>query len=145
MILQSNDFEPDQVIPTKHTCDGEDWSPHLKWSEYPEVTKSFALSCMDPDAPTGNWVHWVMINIPVSESELEEGAEKPTGAIEIANDFGKESYGGPCPPAGTHHYVFVVYALDTDQLIDVTKDNFAAKVQEHTIAKAELIGTYSRE
>lgn len=64
--------------------------------------------------------------------------------IEVANDFGKENYGGPCPPSGVHHYVFTVYALDLERLDDLSKQNFLFKVQEHVIDKAELIGVYSR-
>ncbi len=144
MILKSNSFNHNEDIPRIHTCDSEDISPHLHWADYPDGTKSFALSCIDPNAPGGNWVHWIMINIPISVTELMEGAQKPPGASEIINGFGKEEYGGPCPPAGTHHYVFTVYALDTDQLIEVNKDNFVQKVKEHIIEEAELMGSYSR-
>jgi len=144
MQLHSNNFSHNQTIPAKYTCDGQDVSPHLQWSDFPEGTKSFALSCLDPDAPGGNFVHWLIINIPASVTELTESTAIPAGAVELDNGFGKKSYGGPCPPSGTHCYFFTVHALDTDQLIDIDKNNFAEKVKEHSLAKAELVGRYSR-
>jgi len=141
MQLQSNDFNHQGDIPARFTCDGEDVSPYLNWSDVPEKTKSFALSCMDPDAPTGNWIHWLIVNIPADVNEIAQGQ---TVGQEIANDFGKEAYGGPCPPSGQHRYFFTVYALDVETLEGVTKENFVEKLKEHTIDSAELIGLYQR-
>lgn len=141
MQLQSNDFDHQGDIPSKFTCDGQDISPHLQWSGFPEETKGFALSCMDPDAPSGNWVHWLIVNIPVGTTELVQGT---TAGQEINNDFGKPAYGGPCPPSGQHRYFFKVYALDIETLDGVTKENFVEKVKEHTLDSAELIGLYQR-
>jgi Raf kinase inhibitor-like YbhB/YbcL family protein len=144
MIIKSNDFEDNQNLDPKFTCDGQDISPHLRWGEAPEGTKSFALSCVDPDAPGGDFIHWLMINIPATTTELPQGAALPPGAVEIANDFGKTSYGGPCPPSGVHRYVFTVYALDVEKLDNVTKENFFQKVNECVIDSAQIIGLYSR-
>lgn len=144
MILQSRNFQNMKDIPTKFTGDGKDITPHLQWNGFPENTKSFALACIDPDAPSGRWVHWVMINIPASITELEEGATLPSGAKEITNDFGQTHYGGPCPPSGTHRYFFTVWALDVEKLEGVTKDNIENKAKEHQLDSAELVGLYQR-
>lgn len=142
MELKSNDFGDNQDMPSELTCDGQDLSPHLSWGPAPEGTKSFALSCIDPDAPMGNFVHWLVCNIPASVTELERG-QKPPG-LEVQNDFGKASYGGPCPPSGKHRYFFVVYALNTETLEGVTRENFLEKVREHIIDRTELVGLYQK-
>jgi Raf kinase inhibitor-like YbhB/YbcL family protein len=144
MELMSNDFGNNEDMPKELTCDGKDVSPHLAWSEPPEGTKGFAISCIDPDAPMGDWVHWLVCNIPGNVTELEKGQDPP--GTEIRNDFGKPSYGGPCPPSGKHRYVFAVYALDTDKLdtSGMIKDSFVHRVKEHTIGSAQLIGLYER-
>jgi len=142
MKLVSNDFENNGMIDSRFTCDGKDISPHLKWEEVPSGTKSFALSCNDPDAPIGDWIHWYVHTIPSDVNEITQGG--PIPGIEVKNDFGKTSYGGPCPPSGTHRYFFRVYALDVEKLEGVKKKNFREKVKEHTIESAELIGLYKR-
>ncbi len=143
MELRSNDFENNGDMPSELTCEGQDISPHLAWSGAPEGTKSFAVSCIDPDAPMGDFVHWLVCNIPANVNELQKG-EKPPG-LEIENDFGKPGYGGPCPPSGKHRYFFVVYALDVEKLEGVTKENFLQVVGEHTIDRAELVGLYQKK
>jgi len=106
MILQSVDIKPGGSIPALHTCDSANISPHLEWSEVPAGTKSFALSCFDPDSPSGNFCHWLVVNIPASAHELSQGGR--TGGDDLKNDFGGRGYGGPCPMKGTHHYVFTL-------------------------------------
>jgi hypothetical protein len=130
------------MIPQKYTCDGADISPHLKWKNAPEDTKSFAVSCNDPDAPAGDWIHWIVHDIPSDVKEIPQGS--PVPGSEAENDFGKISYGGPCPPGGVHRYFFRVYALDTESLMGITKSNFKDKFEEHAIVKAELMGKYGR-
>ncbi|MFC1686994.1 YbhB/YbcL family Raf kinase inhibitor-like protein [Patescibacteria group bacterium] len=142
MQLKSLDFSHNDQIPARFTCDDQDVSPHLTWHEPPENTKSFALSCKDPDAPEGNWDHWLIVNIPASVNEIPQSE---TIGEEISNDFGKTGYGGPCPPLGTHRYIFKIYALDMEKLNGITKENFVEKVQEHTIESAELVGLYQRQ
>ncbi len=144
MKLESQAFNSQNDIPKVYTCDGEDVSPHLIWSEYPEETKSFALTCSDPDAPLGDFVHWRVANIPVMINELRENCRCPAGAVEIENDFAKTKYGGPCPPSGKHQYIFKIYALNTGKLEGLTSDNFLEQVQLHTIDSAELTGFYQR-
>lgn len=145
MEITSRDFTHNQPIPPIHTCDGQDISPHLVWSGIPEGTKSFALSCIDPDAPMGDFIHWFVCNIPASASEIAQGGPLPAGALEVVNDFGKASYGGPCPPSGTHRYFFTIYALRVSDLGTVSKKEFLKKVKENELASAELIGLYQRK
>ncbi len=142
MQLESNDFEQNGMIPPKFTCKGEDISPHLKWMNPPKNTKSYALSCNDPDAPIGNWIHWYVYDIPADVNEIAQGG--PVPGKEVKNDFGKTEYGGPCPPRGTHRYFFRVYALDIKHLEGVEKGNFMDKVKEHAIDSAELMGKFSK-
>jgi Raf kinase inhibitor-like YbhB/YbcL family protein len=142
MELISSDFENNENMPSELTCDGQDVSPQLSWGGAPEGTKSFAISCIDPDAPMGDWVHWLVHDIPASVTELEKGQDPP--GRQVANDFGKPEYGGPCPPSGKHRYIFVVYALKTEKLEGVTKDNFPHKVKEHLLESCQLVGLYQR-
>lgn len=137
-------------------CEGGNLSPHLAWSGAPADTKSFAITCYDPDAPTGSgfW-HWVVANIPADVTALPLGAGNPAngtmpgGAVEVRTDFGKPGYGGPCPPPGAHvhRYIFTVYAVGVAQL-PVNADTSAAIVgfylHHNTLAKASLIGLYKR-
>jgi len=143
MKLKSEDFEDSGMIPSEFTCDGRDIPPQLSWTEVPEGTKSFALSVTDPDAPGGTWIHWLVYDIPKDVREIERGT-LPEGAKEVVNDFGKKSYGGPCPPSGTHRYFFTVYALDTEHLEGLTKRNFFDVVEKHKIEKAAIKGRYKR-
>jgi Raf kinase inhibitor-like YbhB/YbcL family protein len=135
-------------------CAGRNRSPHLKWSDAPVGTKSFAVTCYDPDAPTGSgfW-HWLVVNIPAGVSELPEGAgsaggQLPTGALQTRTDFGAPGYGGPCPPPGDHphRYLFTIFAVKTDRL-DVKADTSAAVVgfnlNFNTLARAEIMGLCS--
>lgn len=145
MEITSKDFTHNQSIPSIHTCDGKDISPQLAWSGAPEGTKSFALSCIDPDAPMGDFIHWFIYNIPASAAEIPQGGPLPAGAQEVPNDFGKKAYGGPCPPSGTHRYFFVIYALKTGGLGTVSKKDFLHKVKENQLATAEIIGLYTRK
>jgi len=144
MKLKSKDFEDNNSIPSEFTCDGRDVSPQLSWQDVPAGTKSFALSVADPDAPMGTWIHWLVHDIPKDARTIEQGG-LPKGAKQVENDFGMKEYGGPCPPSGTHRYVFAVYALNVERLEDVKKRNFFDKVGEHTLDKAVLKGLYKRK
>lgn len=97
---------------------GENISPALAWSGAPEGTRSFAITCFDPDAPTGSgWWHWVVTDIPAGVTSLAEGAPLPAGARTWTNDYGYPGWGGPWPPPGpAHHYVFTVFAVGVDRL-----------------------------
>ena len=144
MKLKSKSFAKEGMIPRLYTCDGDDCSPHLIWSEFPEDSKSFALSVIDPDAPGGDFIHWLITNIPIQTRKIEEG-EVPSEAEQIMNDFGKKDYGGPCPPAGIHRYFFTVYALDTEKLSSIDKGNFLDEVTRHTIDSAQVMAKYTRD
>lgn len=145
-MLSSTAFEDGQQLSAEFSCDGEDRSPPLSWSDPPEGTRSFALVVDDPDAPSGTFRHWGAWNIPGDARELASGA-KP--AAEAVNDFGRTGYGGACPPEGhgPHRYRFKLFALDTDGLdlpsgAKVTEVEKAAA--QHLLGQAELTGTYER-
>ena len=109
MRLKSPDFEHNETIPSKFTCDGIDINPTLIIQDIPPDTRSLTLIVDDPDAPMGTWVHWVVFNIPVI-AKIDEDSIPGTQGM---NDFRKLDYGGPCPPSGTHRYFFKLYALDS--------------------------------
>lgn len=138
-------FDNNKKIPSKYTCDGENISPPLSFSNISQNTKSLVLIVDDPDAPSKTWVHWVIFNISPEISEIAEGSA-PTGAIEGMTDFGSTGYGGPCPPSGVHRYVFKLYALDSmlDLPKTATKEDIEKKMNGHVLEKAELIGLYER-
>jgi Raf kinase inhibitor-like YbhB/YbcL family protein len=143
MKIESPAFEPDEMIPSKYTCDGENINPQLNISGIPEDTESLVLIVDDPDAPAGTWIHWTVWNIDPETEEIAEGSV-PGGAIEGVTDFGVAGYRGPCPPSGTHRYFFKVYALDITLDLDATataKDVEDA-IQDHILDSAELIGLY---
>jgi Raf kinase inhibitor-like YbhB/YbcL family protein len=137
-------------------CNGKNISPHLKWTNAPAATKSFAVTVYDPDAPTGSgWWHWVIFNIPSDVAELREDAGNvkkslaPKGSVQSVTDFGGPGFGGPCPPPGDkpHRYIFTVHALDVAKLELDGKTQPAMVgflLNQHTIAKASLISYYGR-
>jgi len=146
--LTSSAFINSQSIPALYTCDGRDVSPELSWKGVPPNTKSFVLICDDPDAPAGTWVHWILFNIPVTVMHIAQGARvADIGALSGTNSWKKKEWGGPCPPAGTHHYYFTLYAIDTTLTLkeSATKNDIMAAIQNHTIATAQLMGTYKRK
>jgi Raf kinase inhibitor-like YbhB/YbcL family protein len=150
MQLTSLGFEPNELIPPKYTCDGQDISPSLAWQNVPETAQSLALICDDPDAPRGTFVHWVVYNLPASLTTLPEavphGPSLEQGGLQGKNDFGKIGYGGPCPPGGTHRYYFTLYALDQPLTLEpgVTKQQVLQAIAGHQLAKAQLMGRYRR-
>ncbi len=114
MKITSQQFQDGGTMPSEATCDGQDISPALAWSEIPTNAKSLVLICDDPDAPSGTWTHWVVFNIPATIPGLKEGQDcQSIGAHIGANSWSKPAYGGPCPLSGTHRYYFRLYALDT--------------------------------
>lgn len=150
MTITSSAFKEGEMIPSKYTCDGDDISPQLYWSGVPENTKSFALINDDPDAPAGDWVHWIIFNIPGSVNELAEKIPSDkildNGTKQGTNDFGKIGYGGPCPPGGTHRYYFKLYALDVylDRDAGISKKELLNAMEGHILAEAHLMGKYKR-
>jgi Raf kinase inhibitor-like YbhB/YbcL family protein len=151
MRLTTTAFQPGGDIPSVHTCDSSDVSPALAWADAPDATQSFALIVDDPDAPAGDWVHWVVFNLPATTRALPgglaPGAKLISGGRQGRNDFGRVAYGGPCPPPGpAHHYHFKLYALDTivDLPSGASKADLQEAMQDHVLAQAELIGRYRR-
>jgi len=142
MKLTSSAFEHNQMIPRQYTCQGEDINPPLQISNIPDGTKTLALIMDDPDAPMGTWVHWVVFNIPPVESI----GENTVPGHQAGNNFGSIEYGGPCPPSGTHHYFFKLYALDTDlsRLGIQNKESLERAMQGHILEEAHLIGLYKK-
>ena len=136
-------------------CRGRNLSPALAWSDAPAETRSLALTLVDPDAPGGSFVHWIVLDIPAKSSGLAKGAgapaggSAPEGAVQGQNDFGRIGYSGPCPPKGDpqHHYVLTLYALDTEHLAaaaGASGADIAAALAAHAIARATLTGVWGR-
>ena len=144
MRLWSNDFAHEGTIPRLFTCDDKDVSPHLAWDGVPPTAKSLALIVDDPDAPAGTWAHWLVCDIPPTVREIPRGAV-PAGATQVRNDFGRPSYGGPCPPSGTHRYFHRLFALDVPRLEGASdRRSLYALVERHKLAEAVLMGRYKR-
>jgi Raf kinase inhibitor-like YbhB/YbcL family protein len=160
-VLTSNDVSHGETLPMAQVsgifgAGGEDISPHLTWSDFPAESKSFAVTCFDPDAPTGSgfW-HWNLINIPVGVTELatgagsQDGRQLPSGVVVINNDASLPGYLGAAPPQGhgEHRYVFAVHALDVDRIdIDDSVSNAIAgfNMFGRVIARATLTPVYQQ-
>ena len=142
LAVTSPAFENRGIIPTKYTCDGDDVNPPLNVEGIPEGAQSLVLIVDDPDAPMGTWDHWIVWNIPPA-GKIEENS---VPGIEGLNDFRRRSYGGPCPPSGTHRYFFKVYALDTKLDLDPSsrKEDVERAMNGHVLARGEIVGLYSR-
>ena len=148
--LKSTAFEDGGALPRRYTCDGRGISPPLSWTGVPPEAKSVALVLNDPDAPSGTFTHWVIFNIPGGENSLSEGI--PTdktlsiGAEQGVNSANKIGYIPPCPPRGTHRYIFHIYALDAKLELPpvVGKNQLMNAMEGHILAEGELMGTYSR-
>ena len=143
MILTSPSFKHNTSIPKKFTCQGDDINPALIIKGIPERAKSLALIMDDPDAPVGTWVHWVVFNIPLVPG-IDEGSVPGKQGV---NSWGRNDYGGPCPPSGTHRYFFKLYALDTELNLDdgVSKKEVERAIEGHILEQVELIGLYKKQ
>jgi len=151
LALTSTAFAEGDAIPDQYTytlpgqCAGQNISPPLSWVGAPANTQSFAILVVDPDG--GDWVHWMQFNIPADTSELSEAVGGPDVGVKGQNDFGELGYGGPCPPSGTHRYVFTLYALDT--LLSVSEGAAQVEVETamegHVLEEAQLTGLRSKE
>lgn len=141
--LMSRSFAHTEPIHRNHTCDGTDKIPDLYWKNAPAATKTFALIVQDPDAPRATpFIHWLIANLPGDATTIRGSY------LEGVNDFGKQGYGGPCPPQGKpHRYFFELYALDTTLPLSVgfTIEELRSAMHNHVLAKAELMGTYKRK
>jgi len=146
MELTSSAFNPMNYIPAKYTCDGDNLSPPLSIIDVPKRTVSLVLIVDDPDAPAGDWTHWLVWNIDPQTTLLKEGTI-PLGAIEGLTSFGDQQYGGPCPPSGVHRYQFSLYALDTklDLSNRTSKSVLLSAIQNHILNQTILVGLYQRQ
>jgi len=149
--ISSKSFSNGGAIAKKFTCDGADVSPELSWSEPPAGTKSLALLADDPDAPVGNWNHWVLFNLPAETRNLPEGVSKTeklaSGGLQGLNDFRKVGYNGPCPPPGRpHRYYFKLFALDAPLQLKpgARKLDLESALKGHILGQAEWMGRYGR-
>ena len=158
--LRSDDVADGQMMSDDQVYNGfglggRSISPSLSWSGFPPQTRSFAVTCFDPDAPTGSgWWHWVLLGIPASVTSLPAGAGSadgsllPKGAFHVRNDYSTKDFGGAAPPPGDppHRYVFAVHALDVDSLDvndEITPAVAGFNLRFHTIARAMLIPVYA--
>ena len=141
--IKSPAFAQGATVPKQFTCDGNDAPPPIKVSDPPEGTRSFAVIMEDPDAPKGTFTHWLAYDIPAGKADLQVDAGKT-----LRNSFGREGYGGPCPPPGhgPHRYLFKVYAVDEPSLAlaGETKQDLEKALETHALGSAELMGRYER-
>ncbi|HVK70078.1 MAG TPA: YbhB/YbcL family Raf kinase inhibitor-like protein [Polyangium sp.] len=151
LTITSTAFAPNGQIPKEHTCEGDDGSPPLAFASVPPGTQSLALIVDDPDAPDPRapkrtWVHWVVYNLAPATTALSTGAELPPGARAGKNDWGRDVYGGPCPPIGRHRYFHKLYALDVilPDLGTPTKAELERAMEGHVLEEAHLVGTYEK-
>ncbi|MGH9483331.1 MAG: YbhB/YbcL family Raf kinase inhibitor-like protein, partial [Terriglobales bacterium] len=150
--LSSPAFTNNQAIPKSNSCDGDNTSPVLRWDGVPPGTQSLALVLRDPDAPAGEFYHWLLYDLPASVSALPSGkyhaAKFPLGGLQGENGFGDLGYGGPCPPLGApHHYIFTLFALNQASLglpPGASSDDLTTAMQGKVLAQAKLVGLYRR-
>jgi Raf kinase inhibitor-like YbhB/YbcL family protein len=146
IVVTSPAFSAGAEIAVKYTCNGQSVSPELRISGTPPAAKSLALIMEDPDAPGGLFTHWLLWNIPPQTTKLAENSVPP-GALQGTNDFSRRDYGAPCPPSGTHRYVFKIFALD--QPIELKAGARRAEVEAamkgHILAQGELMGRYTHK
>jgi Raf kinase inhibitor-like YbhB/YbcL family protein len=148
--LTSSAFADGSMIPARYARRGENVSPPLAWSGTPEGTQSLALIVDDPDAPGGDWVHWIVYNLPAEATNLAEGIQSdgdlPGDAVQGVNGWSASKYDGPQPPSGTHRYVFKLYALDMVLNLKpgAAKADLLKAMEGHVLARGQLIGKYTR-
>ena len=142
MKITSTAFENQQVIPEKYTCKGAGVNPPLQFVDIPSNTKTLVLIVEDPDAPNGTFIHWVLYNIDPFQPGIIENSTLGTSGL---NSSGKPGYFPPCPPSGTHHYIFKLYALDMVlEVSGATAEMVNRTMQGHIVGQAELVGVFGQ-
>ncbi|WP_243358371.1 YbhB/YbcL family Raf kinase inhibitor-like protein [Fundidesulfovibrio terrae] len=150
LTVTSDAFAEGGSIPSVHTCDGKDVSPRITVGGLSGSAKTWALLCDDPDAPGGDWVHWLVFNLPAALTDLPPGVTPEVlaakGGVHGRNSWGNSRYQGPCPPSGTHRYIFKVFALDAalDLPEGASKAQFLAAAKGRVLGHAMLTGRYAR-
>jgi Raf kinase inhibitor-like YbhB/YbcL family protein len=151
LSIEANAFGNGSEIPKKFTCDGNNVSPALNWKGVSRAARSLALIADDPDAPGGTWTHWLLWNLPVTLTSLQEGLsarEKfENGAVQGQNDFSRAGYGGPCPPPGKpHRYFFKLYELDATLALrpGSSRKELERAMKGHILSQTEWMGRYGR-
>ena len=139
IVVTSPAFTDGRPIPERYTCHSAGQSPEVDWRGVPADAKSVALVVSDPDAPKRTFIHWVLYDLPATDGRVPAGSP-PTGAREADNGAGKKGWYPPCPPSGTHHYRFTVYALDGRVTKQSTSD-VLAEIDERAVARGTLTGT----
>lgn len=145
--MSSSSFTDQSALPNTFTCDGGNTSPEIEWANPPDKTVSFVLILSDPEAPNGTFYHWVIYNIPNSITTIPQGGLIPAGAAIGVNSANQKKYFPPCPPKGsTHHYIFMLYALDKTLTlpVDANANVVIDEMQYHILGATQLTTTYSR-
>jgi hypothetical protein len=147
ITVTSKSLPSDLQIPVDFTCDGKDVAPQLTWSSPPEGTKSIVVMLDDPDASSGSFTHWIVMNLPPETMSLAEGADPTTLGAKIGqNDFQRVRYNGPCPPRGElHRYRFWIYAADYELPLNegATRGDLDAALSGHLLGAGALKATFS--
>lgn len=143
LTVTSTAFDNGGVIPEQYTCDGDGDVPPLAWSGERSGAESLAVVVDDPDAPSGTFVHWIVLDLPPGTTSLDEAL--PPGAVEAENSAGDTGWTPPCPPSGTHRYRFTVYALSSPAGLEdgVGTDQALAAIDEAAVARGRLTGLVS--
>lgn len=150
MIITSTAFGNNEQIPKEYTCDSINQNPPLAFHGIPPQAKSLTLTVEDPDAPSsppaGGWIHWLVWNINPQTNNIDAHSV-PAGAVEGITSFGKVGYGGPCPPTGTHRYIFTLFALDTTLSLGPSAkiNDLRDSMNGHVLESTQLIGLYARK
>jgi len=150
IVVRSSAFREGDRIPSDFTCDGADMSPPIEWSGVPTQTQSLAVIVEDPDAPSGNWTHWLAYDLSPELTQLPAripaGEKISMGGSQGLNDFWKPGYRGPCPPNGEHRYFFKIYALDAMLRLKpgASRQELSQAMQGHILAEGQLMGKYNR-
>lgn len=145
MRFFSSAFENGKLIPRKYSFEAENLNPPLQIEEVPQAALSLAILVEDPDAPVGIWTHWLVFNLPIDLKVIKEGIEISSGIVG-KNSWGKNEYGGPCPPSGEHRYFFRLFALKEMLSLskEISREDFLTAIQGKILDQVKFFGVFSR-